>query len=261
MIDAHVHLDKGVWSLNWVQKFVDKAIEQGINELYLLVHTNMFIEYMPIYEEMAKYNEYQKNWVENKKSIAIPLSHYIDFIIKMKKVKFPIKIKYGLEVCYSPEYNDILCEINRKFHIDLDFSVGSIHTIEGWAFSHLKQKWSENDVNTEEIYKKYYKLILQLIQSKLFDGLAHPTSLACFGTISKLNNNQVFQDIALSLNDNKMYVELSSGLALNYKTKDFGIDFTMLEIMKDNNVKILTASDAHKPEDVGAYIKEIGKYL
>jgi hypothetical protein len=33
MIDAHVHLDKGELSENWIRKFVDQAIKMKIDEL------------------------------------------------------------------------------------------------------------------------------------------------------------------------------------------------------------------------------------
>jgi len=259
MIDAHVHLDKGKLSLQWIQLFVDNAIKKNINELYLLEHTNMFTEFMPIYEEMAKFNEYQKNWVENKKRNAISLSEYIHFIEEMKENQFPVKIKYGLEVCYSPLYDEILQNIFKNYYFD--FLVGSIHTIDGWAFSHLKQKWSEADVDVENIYKRYYEIMLQLIESKLFNGLAHPFSLGCYGVNAETNFSQTYEKIAIMLKENDMYTELNSGLALNYAIKNFGINEPMLKAMKENNVKILTASDAHKPEHVGIYIEEISKLI
>lgn len=42
MIDAHVHLDKGELSFEYINAFIEKAIERNINEIYFLQHTNIF---------------------------------------------------------------------------------------------------------------------------------------------------------------------------------------------------------------------------
>lgn len=46
-------------------------------------------------------------------------------------------------------------------------------------------------------------------------------------------------------------------LVLIYKHLELGINKTMIDIFIKEGVKILTASDAHKPEDVGANISEL----
>ena len=259
MIDAHVHLDKGELSLQWIQQFVNKAVEMNIDELYLLEHTNLFLEFMPIYEELESYNEYQRKWVENKRNNAVPLSDYINFIKEIKKIELPIKIKYGLVICYSPLYEEYLR--NTLSHFSFDFYLGSIHTIDGWAFSHLKQKWSEKDVDADVIYKKYYEVMLKLIESRLFNGLAHPFSLGCYGVSPKADFTHEYEKIAVSLYKNNMYTELNSGLTLNYGVRNFGMNEPMFKKLKENNVKILTSSDAHKPEHVGAYVSEMTKLI
>ena len=32
MIDGHIHIEKGPYTLDWIQKFVDKAVEMGLRE-------------------------------------------------------------------------------------------------------------------------------------------------------------------------------------------------------------------------------------
>lgn len=56
-----------------------------------------------------------------------------------------------------------------------------------------------------------------------------------------------------------MYAEQSAGLHLNYGCREFGMNKEMYDIFKSKNVKMHTASDAHKPEDVGKYIKELNE--
>ena len=54
-----------------------------------------------------------------------------------------------------------------------------------------------------------------------------------------------------------MYAEQSGGLALNYGFEERGMNRTMLDIFRSRNVAIRFASDAHRPEDVGANIAEM----
>lgn len=57
---------------------------------------------------------------------------------------------------------------------------------------------------------------------------------------------------------NDVFVEESGGLRLNYGNAcELGMNKQMLHILKGRGVKILTASDAHKPKDVGANIIEL----
>jgi len=59
-----------------------------------------------------------------------------------------------------------------------------------------------------------------------------------------------------------MYAEQNSGVFRRCSnTATLGMDEEMLKIMRDNNVKIITASDAHCPEDVGNRIWELNNYL
>jgi histidinol-phosphatase (PHP family) len=177
----------------------------------------------------------------------------------MKNIDFPIKIKYGLEVCYSPIFEKNISDITGYY--DFDFLVGAVHTIDGWAFSHLKQKWSKDDIDIERIYKRYYELMQKLVKSKIFDGLAHPNSLGCFGVFPESDFSNIYEKLAMSLIKENMYTEINTGLVINYERNDYGINTDMINIFKRNGVKILTASDAHKPDDVGLYIEDVQKYL
>ena len=55
-----------------------------------------------------------------------------------------------------------------------------------------------------------------------------------------------------------MYADQNSGVARRCsETASLGMNEELLRILKKNNVKIITSSDAHCPEDVGYKIKEL----
>ena len=133
--------------------------------------------------------------------------------------------------------------------------------IDGWAFSHLRQPWDKNDYDMVKLYSRYYEIMYELIQSNLFSGLSHPNSLQCFGAYPEGDFSEIYEKIAYALKKHNMYVEQSSGLAINYGDKELGMNKEMLKYMKYYDVPIITASDAHYPKDVGKFIQEMSLML
>ena len=259
MVDAHVHLEKGSYCKEWVQEFIQYALSRNIGEIYFLEHTHIFKECCSLYDEMSCYNEYQKNWYRKKYENARPLKDYTDFIDSMKKQQFPITLKFGLEVCYSPEHEKDIDNIRNMY--PFDFLVGSIHFIDGWAFSHMRQPWKKEGYNLDDLYDRYYELMYELAQSNLFSGLAHPNSLQCFGAYPTGDYETEYDRIARALKENNMHIEESSGLAINYGDTELGMNESMLRAMISRNVRILTASDAHTPQNVGKMIYEMNDLI
>lgn len=45
MIDGHVHIERGNYTLDWINEFVKYALERGISEIYFLEHSYRFKEF------------------------------------------------------------------------------------------------------------------------------------------------------------------------------------------------------------------------
>lgn len=100
--------------------------------------------------------------------------------------------------------------------------------------------------------------MFELCESGLFNGLAHPDSIKCFGYTPAIDLTEYYNKLALLLNKHGMYVENSGGLKLNYSPDiELGLNAQLLSVLKRNNVRLETASDAHKQSDVGANIREL----
>ena len=259
MIDAHVHLEKGEYCIEWINEFIQYALTRGIEEIYFLEHTHIFRECQSLYNEMAEFNEYQGQWYAKKLKNARSISEYIKFVELVKKCSFPVKLRFGLEVCYSPEREKEIESLKELY--PFDFLVGSIHFIDGWAFSHMRQPWKKEDYDLHVLYSRYYELMYRLVRSQLFSGLAHPNSLQCFGAYPEGAYHMEYEQIAKELKRNNMYVEQSSGLAINYGDTKMGMNSEMLRSMIKYEVPIITASDAHVPENVGVLIAEMNELI
>ena len=252
LTDAHVHLEKGNYTAEWLQQFIAVALRRNVGEIFFLEHTHIFRECECLYEEMAGFNAYQERWYEGKRRKARPLEEYTDFAKRMKKKNFPVNIRFGLEVCYSPEHEADIRKL--KENTDFDFLAGAVHFIDGWAFSHLKQPWKPEDYDLRKLYSRYYELLWKLAASGLFSGMAHPNSLQCFGAYPPGDYREAYQKLAEECRKKRMYVECSSGLAINYGDSQVGMNPQMLRAMLKNGVPVFTASDAHIPENVGKLV-------
>ncbi len=255
MIDSHIHIERGPYTNEWIEKIINQAIEMGLDEIYLLEHSHRFKEFKPMYQFVAEYSNYQKDWFQRK--IYLSLKEYTSLVEEIRQYKFPVKVKWGLEVCYFPESENLISDIINSF--DFDFITGSIHWVDGFGFDHKAELW--NCVNVDELYKRYYELMLQLIDSKLFTGLAHPDSVKCFNYFPSFDLTPTYEKLANALRNSNMYAEQSGGLALNYGYPEIGMNDVMLNIFKQRGVLILTASDAHKPEDIGSNISKMSLKL
>jgi histidinol-phosphatase (PHP family) len=228
--------------------------------LYLLEHSHRFKEFGGLYDSIIvdnAYGKYQKEWLKRK--CTIPLKEYKNLIMKMKKKDLPIDVCFGLEICYFPEKEEYLKSVISNF--EWDFLTGSIHWIDGWGFDHqkIKEVWEEKD--TDIIYQKYYELMIKLVESKIFNILAHPDSIKCFNYYANNDLSHLYEKLALCLKENNVSAEYSNGLFINYNHSELGMNKELLKILIDNKVNIVTASDAHRPQDVGMYIKEANKIL
>ena len=67
MVDCHVHIERGLYTIDWINTFIKYAMRRNIHELYFLEHTHRFYEFEPFYKEMIKHSEYQRQWFLKKK--------------------------------------------------------------------------------------------------------------------------------------------------------------------------------------------------
>lgn len=253
MIDGHVHLEKGPLTKEYVYEFINEAVNKGITELQILDHTHRFIDFTPLYVPYRKVKA-QDEWLN--KCIEDNLSDYINLIEEMKKEDLPIKVTFGLEVCYQPGQEELIKKLCSVY--PFDFLVGSVHAIDGiiydspWSIDAL---WSKYDV--DEIYKKYYEHVFKLVESDLFTQLAHPDTIKMFNYYPTYDLTPTYQKLAKLLNEHHMKVENNVGCYYRYHHKDMGLSDELLKVFKDNKCKLITVSDAHYPKDVGTNIKDI----
>lgn len=256
LIDGHIHLENGALSVEYVMRFVEAGVKMGLDELHILDHTHRFIEFAPMYENLKKASHYQKEWFDKKH--PQPLKDYHRLIAEMKQMDLPIKIKWGLEVCYTPEAKELLRELLTAY--PYDFIIGSIHSVDGLLFDMPFSKeilWEKYSVDS--IYRRYYEIMEDMITSDLFTQIGHPDQLKLFRYEPGYDLTATYERIAEAAYTHDVYMENNTGIHYRYHHPDIGTNSKLLNILKARGVKIMTASDAHVPEHVGMLIREISE--
>lgn len=255
MMDGHMHLEYGPLSKEYVLEFIEYAKQNNIDEIQILDHTHRFIEFKDMYQDLRAI-EVQDVWLNSKKKFCNTLDEFITLMEEIKQMDTGVTVTYGLEVCYVPEQEEFIRDVLENYHFD--FLVGAIHSIDGILYDMGFSKqllWDVQDVNA--IYKRYYELIFLLIKSDLFTQLAHPDTIKMFSYYPTYDITPTYHELAELLVAHKMKAENNTGCHYRYKHKDIGLSDALLTILKSHNVDMITASDAHQPDHVGSFIKEI----
>ncbi|MBQ1347322.1 MAG: ASCH domain-containing protein, partial [Erysipelotrichaceae bacterium] len=175
LTDGHMHLEYGLLNEDYVMRFVQEAAAKGLDEIDILDHSHRFKEFEGCYEHLKIY-EKQKDWLAKPTKFCNTLKDYYGLIETMCKKDLPVRVRFGLEVCYTSDTKDLLKEILSDVH--LDFLTGAVHSVDHILYDMSFSKELLWDVwPSEKIYRRYYEEVLSLIGSGLFDRLAHPDQI------------------------------------------------------------------------------------
>ncbi len=250
MKDLHIHIERGPYTKQWIDQFVEKAVQMNIDEINLLEHSIRIKEFHPTFKEAREYNLYQKRWFEGKERDAHTMAEYRALIDEIRASDYPIKINFGLEVCWFEQHEDYIRELVSDGYFD--YLIGSVHWIDNWTFNQRKYQWKGKDI--DHIYRRYYEMSNTLVSSGIFDIIAHPDLIGCHGLYPSYDLGDTYNALCENAKNNNVAIEMNT-------SKSFGINSQFLQIALDSGVSLSVGSDAHRPQDVGRGIKEVNMLI
>lgn len=248
--DLHIHIECGPYTKEWIERFIDQAIKMNIDEINLLEHSIRIKEFHPTFEEAKYYNLYQKRWFEGKEAQAHTLAEYKALVDEIRAGDYPIKINFGLEVCWFEQHEDYIRQMLSDNYFD--YALGSVHWIDNWTFNQRKYQWLGK--NVDDIYKRYYQMSNTLIKSDIFDIIAHPDLIRCHSLYPLYDLKPTYIELCENAKKHDVMIELNT-------SKWLGLNDEFLTVAKASGVKLSTGSDAHRPQDVGRLIKDVNSLI
>ena len=258
--DYHMHFEKGDYKVEWAKGFFEAAKKRGLNEIGITEHAHTFPEFEDLYYEDLILDDsfvgsFQKKWLKTNK-FKHTIDDYFNFMAQLREHGYEAKI--GIEVCNFQNQAKVR-EILDKY--PFDYVIGSIHFIRGWAYDseEIKAEWQQHSL--EDIYEWYTQEIEHLCAGGLYDVLGHPFNIRLYKYFPDFDLTPYLLRAVQALKKADMGIDVNTGTYYRYPVQEISPYGDFLKLAKEYELPIITSSDAHKPEDCGAYIDDAIKYV
>ncbi len=175
---------------------------------------------------------------------------YLKMIAEVQS-EFPdYPIRLGLECDFIPNFEGHIRYLADQ--ADWDYLIGSVHYVTpDWDIDnpkHLK-RWTEHPV--EDIWQSYFDAYTKMVESCLFDFVAHPDLVKKFGHRPAGDLSRFYLRTLDAIAEAGVTLEINTaGLRKDvreiYPSRDF------LVAAHARHIPIVINSDAHDPKEVGA---------
>lgn len=254
MFDYHIHPNYSIDAKGSIDEFCQSALMRGLKEIAFTTHfdTDTIAEDCYVTVRGQRMDSLAGDWLEDYEStIRAAEDNYKEM---------GLKVLLGVEVDYIPDVESILPE--QFYSTDFDIILGSTHLIDHIAISagdRAPEVFKRYAV--EELGEKYYTLLLDAIESELFDIMSHLDLYRRFGQAFYGNEireiwKPYLDDLAASMRRHNVGFEINTSPLRNGQIQPMP-DEDIIKALKEAGVLTVTiGSDAHNPSDIGAGIEE-----
>lgn len=234
LIDYHVHTRMSDGS-GIYKDYIEQAIKLGICELGFSDHlcikgTAWSIAYANLPKYVKEINEIRN--IRNEREISI---------------------KLGLECDFFPSEKDRILEILNRH--PFDYVIGSVHFLDDWCIDcdNEVDRWEGKD--EDEVYKQYFRVLKQMIDSKIFDIIGHIDVIKKYGFRPKKDITGILNETLELIAKSGIAIEINTS-GLRRPCEEMYPSKELLEMCFDYQIPITLGSDAHAPDQVGMNFKD-----
>lgn len=227
VVDLHNHTKYCKHATGEMEEFVKEAIVKGVDVFGFSCHAPMSFD-----------SDHRMNFEEM-------LVYEVEIDRLKQKYDKEIEILSAYEVDYLKGYLEE-CVLKR----DVDYLIGSVHFINQWGFDNPSSIFEYKNRNIDEVYKEYYTLMLEMVNSGHFDIVGHFDLIKVFNFLpNNLPTNEI-DELLKAIKISNMTIEInSSGLrkpvSQTYPSED------ILKMAYAYDIPITFSSDAHLVEHIG----------
>lgn len=256
--DYHMHFEKGSYDENWVEGFFEQAQRLGMDEIGISEHSHTFPEFKDLYYkdlilDDSFIGKFQQQWLKTNK-FKYTIDEYFAFMAKLKRKH---QVKTGIEVCNFSDQDEV-GKILKEY--PFDYVIGSVHFLKGWAYdsSEIMARWDTQDLN--DVYEWYTQEIEKMAAAGHYDVLGHPYNIRLFHYIPEFDATPYLIRAVAALKKANMVVDINTGTYYRYPIAEITPYYKFMAVASREGLPVIVTSDAHKPEDCGAYHDEAVTY-
>ena len=180
------------------------------------------------------------------------MAQYGDYAdaVRNAQAEDPGYMLLGVEADYYPG-----CESFLRAWLSgqpLDIVLGSIHFLDYWAFDDPAQRTLWDSADVDAVWRRYFALVRELAETRLFDLAAHLDLPKKFGHRPEEAKIREWALPALdAMAAAGMAVEINTSGAF-HAAAAFYPSLPMLSWARERDIPLTFGSDAHRPEHVGS---------
>lgn len=260
-------MQHGCFSEEWLNLYLKKAKEIGLKEVGIVDHLYRFKESSAYFKKWMNVNQddaigaQQYEWLTS--VMTENMDEFTELILASKKKwkEEGVTLKLGIEADYFSGGEKELTNLLEGY--PWDFVIGSIHFVDGWGFDNPKTLDVFNEWDVKELYTAFFENVEKMIQSGLFDFVAHLDNLKVFDVRveDESFNRYWYERIAQALLDTDTATEVNAGLYYRYPVKEMCPGPEFLSTLVGKGVQFTLSSDSHYPDDLGNYAAQNAKKL
>jgi len=232
MIDYHLHGNFCGHATGDLAEYVEAAVAKGFTEIGFSDHLPKVVDPDP-YHAMLEEN----------------LPRYVERVLALREAYCGrITIKLGIEADYFAGHEGETKRLLDSY--PFDYVLGALHFLGDWHFTSKQGLPRYEREDPAEAFPEYFELLKSMIETGLFDVVAHPDALrrGAFQPVRSMEKEH--REIAGLLARRGMAIEVNTagirrGLGSVYP------DPGLLAACVAEAVPVTIGSDAHSPADVG----------
>lgn len=243
VVDYHMHLEQGDFTLPWLEEFVRTARARGVDEICITEHSYRFVQAHGLLDN---------DWARERE--VADLDAYVALIQEAKAAGLPVKL--GIEMDYVPGKEEEIAAFLSGYPWDL--VLGSVHWLGDWGIDLEPGTWQGRDVR--RAWEDYFATLRQAAASGLFDVLSHPDLVKIFGFRPPGSLEELYEETVAAVANHGVALEVSSA-GLRKPVGEIYPDRAFLGLAQRRGIPITLASDAHHPRDVGHAFPRLIEYV
>ena len=233
--DYHTHTYLCKHAKGTPKEYVEEAIQKGLPQICFTDHAPAPCGYD--YSSRMDIKEFP---------------HYRELISKVQTTP-KIEVLFGIEADYYKGCEDFLASWLPKQ--DFDIVLGSVHFIAEWGFDNETNISQWTTANVNDTWKRYFTLLGELADTRLFDIISHMDLPKKFGHQPTADIVEIIQPSLERIAASGMAIEINTS-GLDKPAKEMYPSMQILKICHKMDIPITFGSDSHLPCDIGRYFSK-----